>query len=154
MDNHVAMENHKCPVCCTDHGVGVLLATRYHRTKDGMRPLRPFKKREYTTEWGMCPDCQKKIDDGYVALVGCDPEKSGIETIGHDRHASSLDNVYRTGRLAFVRRSVLLEMLKEECHDMVREMMLVPDEVLLTLQELTGVADTDVPTYPSTVTTH
>lgn len=53
--------------------------------------------------WGLCPERQKLSDDGFVALVECDPQRSGAPA-GAGRMKS--EQIYRTGRLAHLKRHV------------------------------------------------
>jgi len=57
----VSMEQHQCPVCLEVFDTGSLLFD--------MR-LRESMDRATVTGHSPCKDCQAKIDDGYIALVG------------------------------------------------------------------------------------
>lgn len=95
--SHVSMEQHVCQVCGIKFDTGSLLLDR--RLRDSM-------ERYTTTGWGLCPEHQKLFDDGYVALVECDPQRSGM-TSSTDRLKP--ENAYRTGRIAHLRRSVFAD---------------------------------------------
>jgi hypothetical protein len=41
------------------------------------RRLRASLERTTTTGWGLCPEHQALYDQGYIALVPCDPKRSG-----------------------------------------------------------------------------
>lgn len=65
--SYVALEQGLCPVCGVAHNTGVLLDKR----------LKPsFKDKHVVTHWEMCEQHQKLRDDGYVALVAIDEERS------------------------------------------------------------------------------
>lgn len=51
----------------------------------------------------MCPEHQKLSDDGFVALVECDPQRSGTPAGGA---SVKPEQAYRTGRLAHLKREV------------------------------------------------
>ncbi|PLZ02448.1 ATPase [Burkholderia sp. WAC0059] len=92
--SHVSMEQHICVVCGTTFDTGSILLDRR---------LRASLKRHTTTGWGLCPEHQKLADEGYVALIECDPQRSGSPTSA-DRMKP--EQVYRTGRLAHLKREV------------------------------------------------
>ena len=53
------------------------------------------------TGWGLCPEHQKLSDDGFVALVECDPPRSGVSSgTGRIKPAQA----YRTGSCAHLKR--------------------------------------------------
>jgi len=90
--SHVSMERHLCLVCGTEYETGAILLDRR---------LRASLDRHTTTGWGLCSQHQQLFDDGFIALVECDPAKSG--------HPSSSDRLkphqaYRTGRVAHLKR--------------------------------------------------
>src|SRR5215831_20757965 len=91
--SHVTIEKHACIVCGKLFDTGaILLDTR----------LRERFERETTTGLGMCPEHQKMKDDGYVALIECDPEKSKVKAGAATLHS---DDAYRTGNVCFIRRT-------------------------------------------------
>ncbi|MBH8802864.1 ATPase, partial [Pseudomonas aeruginosa] len=67
--------------------------------------LRASMERHTATGWGLCPEHQKLSDDGFVALVECDPQRSGAQGGG----CMKPEQAYRTGRLAHLRRSVFAQ---------------------------------------------
>lgn len=92
--SHVSLEQHVCLVCGVTFDTGCILLDKR---------LRASMKRHTTTGWGLCPEHQKLSDDGFVALVECDPQRSGSAS-GADRMKP--DQAYRTGRLAHLKRDV------------------------------------------------
>ena len=90
--SHVSLEQHVCLVCGTAFDTGAILLDKR---------LRASMERHTATGWGLCPEHQKLADDGFVALVECDPQRSGTPS------GSGLmkpDQAYRTGRLAHLKR--------------------------------------------------
>lgn len=85
--SHVSLEQHVCLVCGTAFDTGNLLLDRR---------LRASMERHTKTGWGLCPEHQKLADDGFVALVECDPQRSGAPGAGRMKP----EQAYRTGRLA------------------------------------------------------
>ena len=92
--SHVSLEQHVCLVCGSPFDTGSILLDKR---------LRASMERHTTTGWGLCPEHQKLSDDGFVALVECDPQRSGSPT-----SAARLrpEQAYRTGRLAHLKREV------------------------------------------------
>ena len=92
--SHVSLERHVCLVCGVAYDTGNLLLDKR---------LRASMERHTTTGWGLCPEHQKLADDGFVALVECDPQRSGSPS-GAARMKP--EQAYRTGRLAHLKRNV------------------------------------------------
>jgi hypothetical protein len=102
--SHVSLEQHVCLVCgaCFDTGA-VLLDRR----------LRASMEHQTVTGWGLCPEHQKLSDDGFVALVECDPQRSGSQAGGRMKP----EQAYRTGRLAYLRRTVFAQVFNAPIAD-------------------------------------
>lgn len=98
--SHVAMEQKMCLVTGKLYDTGTILLDR--RMEDTL-------EQPTVTGWGFCPEVQEKLDNGYVAFIGIDPEKSTIKndriTIKNDRITK--EDAYRTGKILYIRRSVL-----------------------------------------------
>jgi hypothetical protein len=95
--SHVSMEQHVCLVCGVSYDTGALLLDKR---------LRASMERHTTTGWGLCPEHQKLSDDGFVALIECDPQRSGSPS-GADRLKP--EQAFRTGRLAHLKREVFAQ---------------------------------------------
>lgn len=117
MDNHVSLGQHVCPICGDVHDSGeVLLATKYMPARGGgMQPVHPLK-RKTVTGYGLCGSCKARTEAGYMALIGADPTKSNVEKDGMEPGVDSttLADVYRTGRVCFVKRAVLLTLMNPD----------------------------------------
>lgn len=103
MEKNICSIEQKCCVACTklfDSGA-LLLQTR--------RIDKPMLDRNTVTGWDICPACKTKIDEGFVILVGCDPDKS-TESNGRCQP----EDVYRTGEVIFVRDTVARQMFNED----------------------------------------
>jgi len=90
--SHVSLERHVCLVCGTAFDTGNILLDKR---------LRASLERHTSTGWGLCDEHRRLFDEGFVALVECDPERSGKPT-GAD-HLKP-EAAYRTGRLAHLKR--------------------------------------------------
>jgi len=97
--SHVSIEQRLCKVCGKPYDTdSLLLDLRLESTLD----------RNTVTGWGLCQEHQKLHDEGYIALVEVDPEKSVIRG-----DSIKSENAHRTGRVAHVRRSFLKEFLTD-----------------------------------------
>ncbi|MBH8218325.1 MULTISPECIES: ATPase [Gammaproteobacteria] len=95
--SHVSLEQHVCLVCGTRFDTGAVLLDRR---------LRASMERHTATGWGLCPKHQKLSDDGFVALVECDPQRSGSPAGGG---RVKPEQAYRTGRLAHLKREAFAQ---------------------------------------------
>lgn len=92
--SHVSLEQHACLVCGVSFDTGSVLLDKR---------LRASMKRYTVTGWGLCAEHQKLADDGFVALVECDPQRSGSPASNGNLKP---EQAYRTGRLAHLKREV------------------------------------------------
>ena len=90
--SHISLEQHVCLVCGTAFDTGAILLDKR---------LRAIMERHTATGWGLCPEHQRLSDDGFVALVECDPQRSGSPAGGG---RVKPEQAYRTGRLAHLKR--------------------------------------------------
>ncbi|EPK7593154.1 ATPase [Pseudomonas sp. HMSC066A08] len=95
--SHVSLEQHVCLVCGVRFDTGALLLDRR---------LRASMERHTATGWGLCPEHQKLSDDGFVALIECDPQRSGSPAGGG---RVKPEQAYRTGRLAHLKREAFAQ---------------------------------------------
>jgi RNA polymerase subunit RPABC4/transcription elongation factor Spt4 len=94
----VTIEKKLCPVCAHEHESGSLLLDKKVRPKFDMYT---------TTGYDLCPECKKKFDDGYLALVVCDIEKSKINK---EDKTLKMENAHRTGAVVHMKRSAVERM--------------------------------------------
>ncbi|TCL06979.1 ATPase [Sodalis ligni] len=91
---HVSLEQNVCLVCGATFDTGNILLDRR---------LRASMKHHTMTGWGLCVEHQRMFDAGYVGLVECDPQRSGLSSeTGHLKPQEA----FRTGRLAYLKREV------------------------------------------------
>ena len=112
--SYVSMGMHICPICGKKHEANEILLDR--RIKDSL-------ERETITGYGLCEECKKNTDKGYVALVSIDAEKSETNPDG----TINISSAYRTGKLLFLRKEVASKMFNAEIKT---EMVFVDDEVI------------------------
>lgn len=92
--SHVSLERHVCVVCGVAYDTGDILLDRRLRATLGYYT---------TTGWGLCTEHQRLFDEGFVALVACDPQRSGRPSeTGHLKP----EQAYRTGQLAHMKHGV------------------------------------------------
>lgn len=96
--SHVSLEQNVCVVCGITYETGAILIDRR---------LRQSLERYTCTGAGLCPEHQRRYDEGFVALVECDPEKSGNPAAGALLKPAE---AYRTGRIAFLKREVCAQL--------------------------------------------
>ncbi|SFN99786.1 hypothetical protein SAMN05443579_101213 [Variovorax sp. PDC80] len=94
--SHVSLEQHVCLVCGVPFDTGNLLLDKR---------LRASMERHTATGWGLCAEHQKLADEGFVALVECDPQRS--ESSGGRLKP---EQAYRTGRLAHIKRNLFTQL--------------------------------------------
>ena len=100
--SHVTMERAICIVCTAEHDTGaILLDTRLRKVFD----------RNTVTGWGMCADCERLKDDGYLALVGIDPDKSETSS---DGDTIKPEDAHRTGNIVHIKNDVFGRMFDVE----------------------------------------
>ncbi|MFT3813291.1 MAG: ATPase [Acidovorax sp.] len=102
--SHVSLEQHVCLVCGQAFDTGAILLDKR---------LRASMERHTKTGWGLCPEHQKLFDDGFVALVECDPKRSGAAAGGRLKP----EQAYRTGRSAHLRRAVFAQVFNVPIDD-------------------------------------
>ena len=95
--SHVSLEQHVCLVCGAAFDTGAILLDKR---------LRASMERHTATGWGLCPEHQKLSDDGFVALVECDPQRSGSQAGGG---RVKPEQAYRTRRLAHLKREAFAQ---------------------------------------------
>lgn len=90
--SHVTMEQQVCIVCGQTFDTGAILIDQR---------LRKQFDHHTVTGWGLCPEHQKLYDDGYIALVEVDPNKSRTQAGTNMKP----EDAYRTGTVAHLRKS-------------------------------------------------
>lgn len=89
--SYVSLEQHVCLVCGATFDTGNLLLDKRLRQSMAMHT---------TTGWGLCAEHQRMFSEDFVALVECDPQRSG-----NPSGRLKPEQAYRTGRVAHVKRA-------------------------------------------------
>ena len=100
MKSYVTMEQKVCKVCTEKYDTGALLLDKR---------LKEVFDTNTTTGWGMCPTCETAKANGYIALVGIDPDKSDINT---DTNTLKPKDAYRTGVIVHIRQEAWNDIMK------------------------------------------
>ncbi|WP_186266975.1 ATPase [Burkholderia gladioli] len=103
--SHVSLEQHVCLVCGVYFDTGAILLDRR---------LRASMEQHTATGWGLCSEHQKLSDDRFVALVECDPQRSGSPAGGA---SVKPEQAYRTGRLVHLRRELFARVFNVQIAD-------------------------------------
>ena len=103
--SHVSLGQHVCLVCGVAFDTGAILLDKR---------LRASLERHTATGWGLCAEHQKLADDGFVALVECDPRRSGSPASNGNLKP---EQAYRTGRLAHLKREVFSRLFNVPIED-------------------------------------
>jgi len=126
--SHVSLEQHLCLVCGLGFDTGGILFDRR---------LRQSMERHTVTGWGLCDAHRKLFEEGFVALIECDPERSGVPA---DQHHMRPEQAWRTGRLAHLKREVFARVANIAlAHDV--PCVFVEPGVIERLQAMVGPAD-------------
>lgn len=126
--SYVSMEQHLCVVCAISFDTGSILLDRR---------LRSSMTRHTTTGWGLCPEHQRLHSEGFVALVECDPQRSGAPS-GDGQMKP--EQAYRTRRLAHLKRDAFARVFNVAI-TADQPVVFVEPGVIERLQSMTAPAD-------------
>lgn len=99
--SHVSMEQKVCIATGKRFNSGAILLDK--RLKKSMDP-------NTITGWGVSPEVQEKLDDGYVVFVEIDVEKSELS----ENSTIQPEGAFRTGNIFYLRRHVAEKMFDTE----------------------------------------
>ena len=124
----VAMEKRVCPICLKTHGdakdAGILLNKR----------LKPIKEEHTVTGYSLCKEHQELYDDGYVALIGCNSDKS--EIYGKTGEGKvDMSGAHRTGNIVHIRYSLANDIFNCEMPT-VQPFVFCDEEVIQHLEKM------------------
>lgn len=122
--SHVSIEQKICSVCGQVYDTkSLLLDTKLKERFD----------RNTITGWGLCPEHQKLFDDGYLAMVEIDPEKSTF-----NGNTLKPEDAYRTGRVAHLKREFAEHLLGESTPSKELPLSFIDKEVMDMLVEMSN----------------
>lgn len=119
--SHVSMAQNQCPVCLTVFDSGEILLNKQ---------LKPTMEPKTLTGHSMCPSCQGRKDEGFVALIEFKGQPQG-EVAKRDQP--------RTGVYAHLRTSVFTQLFNQEPPDGM--VCAVPEGFMAQLQKMTEMSD-------------
>lgn len=122
--SRVSLEKHQCIVCGKLFDTGPLLLDRR---------LKPSMEICTITDYGLCPEHQSKFDEGFVALIECDREKSQLSS---DSQSAKPEDVCRTGLVAHLKRDVFDNVFNVSISDST-PLVFVDQGVIKQLQSMT-----------------
>ena len=123
--SYVTIENKICPVCGKQHNYdcGILLDKK----------VRDIFEKETITGYALCEEHQKMYDDGFIALIAIDENKSGIEN--KDINRVTIENAYRTGDVFHIRKEAAVNMLNLPEGELDREFVFIDHKIAEIIQE-------------------
>lgn len=124
--SYVTLEQHVCVVCGQKFDTGSLLLDQR---------LRKTFEHKTLTGWGHCPEHKKLHDEGYIALVEIDPDKSDKLPNGN----ISPSGAWRTGRLAHIRMRAFMRLFNIQVPE--GQLIFIEPGVIEKLEKLQHPAD-------------
>lgn len=121
--SYVTMEQQVCPICTKQHDTGSILMDRR---------LRDTFETHTVTGWGLCEECEQRNKDGYIALVGADPDKSDKTASG----TIGLDGAWRTGSVVHLKREAATDILNLTEEQLEIEFMFCEEGVIEMLKRM------------------
>lgn len=102
----IAIEQYRCKACGNVYDARSILLDK---------KLQKILKNRMITKDGVCEECRKKMDDGYIALIEINSKKS---VLAEGTRVTRPENVYRTGRIAWIKKQVANELFNESIEAM------------------------------------
>jgi len=113
----VSMEQKLCPICNITFNSDVILIKRN---------LRPTLNRSTLTGYQYCKQCQSKIDDGYIGLIG-------VKNDTEENTRLKIEDANRTGDLIFIKKEAAEQLFNVE--EKLSDMMFIDEDVVTMLKE-------------------
>lgn len=117
--SHVSLEQKICVVTGQPYDTDSILLDR--RLEESM-------EQHTVTGWGISPEVQEMFDQGFIALIGIDPERSKTLPNGN----IDVNHAYRTGNMAYLKREVAEELFNLP----ISEFQFVDDVIIQQLKEI------------------
>lgn len=114
----VAIVNEICPICCKETGHSLVMNTLLNESHAKKVKEMHGKTIGFSDP---CEECQGHLDNGYIALLGIDPEKSSAED-----GTVKLENIYRTDKFVWLKKDTAEEVFGSQNN---RPFILLEDEV-------------------------
>lgn len=141
--SYVTMEQHICAVCGHPYDTGAIIMDRQVRDRFGPRTVTGHKNRgesKVKPYYGVCPEHQKQLDEGYVFIVGCNEGRSTVQTNGHDEQDTILPgDEHRTGEIVAIRLELWDKIFCVPPPS--KGISFAPPEAIAMLRNITGTPD-------------
>lgn len=121
--SYVTLEQNVCQICGKPFDTGAILLDK--RLKDRF-------DHKTVTGYGICPDDQAKIDDGFLALVEVNEPENGRKNLKQEE-------ADRTGNIAYIKRHVAKEMFNINIPDNL-PLLFVDGKVIAMLESMVAEA--------------
>lgn len=131
-----SLEQKQCPIDGKIYETGGILMLGRNKGEEAPRHT--------VTGLQPCPDCQKLLDDGFIALVVVDSEKSGQKDINGNLDPSK---AHRTGDIAWLKKHVANDLFEADCSKL--EMIFVDQQIHERLQQMAKEAEDQTEKYIS-----
>lgn len=116
--SYVTLAQRQCFICGKEYDTNELLLDKH---------LRERFERTTLVGNGICPECQKLNDDGYIALVVIQDPLLGVTNI-------KMEEAYRTGKIIHLKRSAWEKLFDSPTPDL--PMVYIDQELGTKLEEL------------------
>lgn len=134
----VGIEQAVCPVCGDVHTPDDAALFVHKR----LRNVFPTGGKASPSRYALCAEHQRLYDEGYIAMVGIDPEKTSSSGEGE---TLKMEDAYRTGRVLHVKASAFERIFNQPAPSQPDgrhcPMAYVDDAVIQQLQESLGASE-------------
>ena len=114
----VTLASRQCAVCGEVYETGELLINKHFKEV--------FDKHT-VVGWGMCPECHKQVDEGYVAFVEL---KDNPKLPDNCKVSGSDERVRPTGRTVWIKKTILPDLIGEEEAAGLTDMAFISREIM------------------------
>lgn len=121
----VALVHEHCPICFSKVNEQILIPNKL--SKKVAKEIEEANGKSIGISNDICEECKKLKEEGYIALVGIDPDKSDM---------SSRETIFYTGSLARVRTETMNHLFKDWEKSDLGGYMYVEQQVLIDLEKL------------------
>lgn len=103
----VACVHELCPICLSKMNEHIIMNMELSESR--AKKVEEMHNKPIGFSAKPCEECQKLIDQGYIALISIDPSKSNVK---NDR--VNLKDIYRTGGFSWLKKDKTLQLLDIE----------------------------------------
>lgn len=107
----VACVHELCPICLSKMNEHIIMNMELSESR--AKKVEEMHNKPIDFSHKPCDECQKLVDDGFLALISIDPEKSNAK----DGHVKLYD-IYRTGSFYWLNKEKALHLLEVESYNL------------------------------------